>query len=53
MKQQIESACESLKEAMLAEYDASQMELESKVAKTKTHNDVLIAKDALRDISIY
>jgi len=38
---------------MLAEYEASQMELESKTAKCKAHTQTLLAKDALRDIAIY
>ena len=52
MKSQIESACESLKQAMLADYDASQMEETAKVQKIKTHNDVLLAKNALQDLQV-
>jgi CRISPR/Cas system-associated endonuclease Cas3-HD len=51
MKQDIIKACESLKEALLAEYEVSQQELECKSKKNKTHNDTLIARDALRDLS--
>ena len=53
MKQQIEAACEALKQAMLAEYEASQMELDSKTAKTRTHAQTLSAKDVIRDLEIY
>jgi hypothetical protein len=51
MKQQIQQACKDLELALLAEYEVSQQELECKSKKNKTHNDTLIARDALRDLS--
>lgn len=53
MKSQIIKACDDLKEALLADFEASQAELDSKVAKQKAHKAVQLAREALRDIEIY
>ena len=53
MKQQIQQACKDLELALLAEYEVSQQELECKSRKNKTHNDTLIAREAVREILFY
>lgn len=53
MKSQIIKACDELKNALIAEYEASQLEVESKVKKIASHKQVQIARDALSDIKFY
>jgi hypothetical protein len=53
MKETIIQSCKNLQEALLADFEASQAELDSKVAKQKAHKAVQIARDALSDIKLY
>ena len=53
MKSQIIKLCDELKEALIAEWEASQLEVESKTKKCKAHIQTLLAKDAIRDINIF
>jgi hypothetical protein len=48
-KQQIESAIQELKEAMLENLEADQKVEEWKVAKIKAHKRLLLAKEAIRN----
>lgn len=50
MKQQIESACEALKQALLADLEAMEANQKSGVLMKKTHNDVVIALGEIRDL---
>lgn len=52
-KEQIIKACRDLEEALCKELDVSQMELECKSAKAKTHKATQICRDALKDINFY
>ena len=51
--QQIINACEDLKQALLNQYEVSQMELEAKSKKEATRLATQIARDAVREIRFF
>lgn len=52
MKKEIEVAMENLREAMINEWTVSQKETAIKAEKIKAHNEVLLAKEAVRNLEI-
>src|ERR1039457_7146546 len=53
MKIQIVKACSDLQDALLNQYEVSQMELEAKSKKEATRLATQIARDAVRAIEFY
>jgi hypothetical protein len=49
-KQEIENVCEGLKQALIARLEADQKDTENKLEITRTHNELLIAKESLNEI---
>jgi hypothetical protein len=49
-KQQIEATCEQLKQALIARLEADIKDTENKLEITRTHNDLLLAKEGVNSI---
>ena len=49
-KEKIEEVCEGLKQKLIARLNADRKDTENKLEITRTHNDLLLAKEALQEI---
>jgi hypothetical protein len=47
----IEEACNTLKDALLRDLELTRKATDINIAKEKSHNDLRIARDTIRDIS--